>query len=587
MNKFLLVSVLPVLLWILTFNLCTATAAVGGASTHASNNNGIKRITMQKVSRKCGNSTVSYKCHKKHNHTVTTGTKRRRSASPTTSTESLLDENWGTYWMGQITIGSPAQIFNVDFDTGSSDLWIPSTQCGSSCGGNHTFNSGLSSTYRAWNKNFYIRYGDGSNANGTFANDTVTIGGVSIANQSFAMITSAQGFSTRTADGMLGMGYQSIASGGELPVIWSMYLAGALSQPIFSFWFAPISTGSDTGELILGGYDTTKYTGCFTYASVTVPGFWEFVADRVSLTTGSTTNIIAKSINAILDTGTTAAIVAPTTYFNMINTLLGATYDPNTGWSIVNCQTKPLSAFPNITVTISGVPFVLTPLMYLEIVSNSAGYTCYSLITSIDQNDANGNPIWILGDFFMRRFYSVFDMQNNRIGLALSTSYSSVQTAPSTLFQTTTTLFPPTTTTTKTVTTTATLPSQCYNYTTISDATRLTTAAAANGCDQNVFSSTSTNSPTWVRFVSPGGTKLATSPPNSGNGNVCGTYASGWTNATYPAVVGQSVNAFACFAYNGNPCFGYVYWNIIINCNGFYVHGLFGPGGCAYRYCTQ
>ncbi|CAF5222958.1 unnamed protein product, partial [Rotaria magnacalcarata] len=39
------------------------------------------------------------------------------------------------------------------------------------------------------------------------------------------------------------------------------------------------STGYDTGELILGGYDTSKYTGNFTYAPVSVEGYWEFVAD--------------------------------------------------------------------------------------------------------------------------------------------------------------------------------------------------------------------------------------------------------------------------------------------------------------------
>jgi len=88
--------------------------------------------------------------------------------------------------------------------------------------------------------------------------------------------------------------------------------------------------------------------------------------------------------------------------------------------------------------------------MYIQIFGSPSNYTCYSVISSINANDANSNPIWILGDFFMRRFYSVFDMQNNRIGLALSTSYSVVQTPPSTLFQSTTALFPPTTMTTTT-----------------------------------------------------------------------------------------------------------------------------------------
>jgi hypothetical protein len=35
------------------------------------------------------------------------------------------------------------------------------------------------------------------------------------------------------------MGYEKIAMGGENPVVWSMYLAGELSLPIFGFWFGP------------------------------------------------------------------------------------------------------------------------------------------------------------------------------------------------------------------------------------------------------------------------------------------------------------------------------------------------------------
>ena len=42
-------------------------------------------------------------------------------------------------------------------------------------GGNHTFNSGSSSTYKLWNKPFYIIYGDGTYVNGTWANDTVNV----------------------------------------------------------------------------------------------------------------------------------------------------------------------------------------------------------------------------------------------------------------------------------------------------------------------------------------------------------------------------------------------------------------------------
>jgi hypothetical protein len=67
------------------------------------------------------------------------------------------------------------------------------------------------------------------------------------------------------------------------------------------------------------------------------------------------------------------------------------------------------------------------------------------MISGANLYDLYQQPLWILGDYFMRRFYSVFNMLNNRIELALSTSYSSVQSVPSVLFQSTTTQVPPTT----------------------------------------------------------------------------------------------------------------------------------------------
>jgi len=83
--------------------------------------------------------------------------------------------------------------------------------------------------------------------------------------------------------------------------------------------------------------------------------------------------------------------------------------------------------------------------MYIAIVGYSSPYKCYGMISPANDTDLDRQSIWILGDFFMRRFYSVFDMQNNRIELALSTSYSVVQNVPSTLFPSTTTLSPQTT----------------------------------------------------------------------------------------------------------------------------------------------
>jgi hypothetical protein len=125
--------------------------------------------------------------------------------------------------------------------------------------------------------------------------------------------------------------------------------------------------------------------------------------------------------------------------------------------------------------------------MYIAILGGPSQYQCYSLIAPADDTDSYGQSIWILGDFFMRHFYSVFDMQNNRIGLALSTSYSVVQNVPSTLFPSTTTLSPQTTKLTTTLspqttklTTTLSPPTTKLTTTLSPPTTKLTTIGKLN-----------------------------------------------------------------------------------------------------------
>lgn len=96
---------------------------------------------------------------------VDTSKLAKRAGIPLTDQESDLE------WTGSISIGSPAQTFNVDFDTGSADLWVPSSSC-SSCRGHKQYNPSHSSTSQSERGSFSIEYGDGSTASGSVFTDT-------------------------------------------------------------------------------------------------------------------------------------------------------------------------------------------------------------------------------------------------------------------------------------------------------------------------------------------------------------------------------------------------------------------------------
>ena len=80
-------------------------------------------------------------------------------------------------YFAEISLGSPAQTFTVVFDTGSSNLWVPSTRCSSiACFLHSKYDATKSETYAANDTEFAIQYGTGA-VEGVISGDTLTLGG--------------------------------------------------------------------------------------------------------------------------------------------------------------------------------------------------------------------------------------------------------------------------------------------------------------------------------------------------------------------------------------------------------------------------
>jgi phytepsin len=237
-----------------------------------------------------------------------------------------LDNKADTQYYGPITIGNPEQSFLVLFDTGSSNLWVPSKDCplwDIGCDLHARYDHSKSNAYTPNGEDFEIQYGSGA-CSGYLSADDMHIGGLKVKQQTFAEVTSepALTFIAAAFDGVLGLAFDSISVDHVTPVWYNLLNQSLVSEPVFAFWLNrdPNSKPGNGGELVLGGVDTNHYTGDIHYVPVTNQSYWEFVADSISI--GSKN--YCKNCKAIADTGT-SLIAGPTSIITQINKDIGAT----------------------------------------------------------------------------------------------------------------------------------------------------------------------------------------------------------------------------------------------------------------------
>jgi len=306
----------------------------------------------------------------------------------------------------EIELGTPPQLFKVILDTGSSNLWVPSTQCTSiACFLHAKYDSSASSSYKANGSEFSIQYGSGS-MEGFVSQDTLNIGDLSIKGQDFAEATKEPGlaFAFGKFDGILGLGYDTISVNHITPPFYSMINDGLLDSPVFSFRLG--SSEEDGGEAIFGGIDNNAYTGKISYVPVRRKAYWEVELESMSF---GDEELELENTGAAIDTGT-SLIVLPTDIAEMLNSQIGATKSWN-GQYQVDCAKVP--NLPNLSFVFNGKPYPLKGTDYILDVQG----TCISAFMGMDIN-LPGGDLWIIGDVFLRRYFTVYDLGRNAVGFA-------------------------------------------------------------------------------------------------------------------------------------------------------------------------
>lgn len=309
----------------------------------------------------------------------------------------------------EIQLGTPGQTFKVILDTGSSNLWVPSADCTSlACYLHEKYDHDSSSTYKKNGTEFAIRYGSGS-LEGYVSQDLLTFGDLVIPEQDFAEATSEPGlaFAFGKFDGILGLAYDTISVNKIVPPIYNAINKGLLDAPQFSFYLGDSSkSDTDGGVCSLGGYDKSKYTGDITWLPIRRKAYWEVKFDGIGLG-DEYANL--KNHGAAIDTGT-SLITLPSQLAEIINAQIGAEKSWN-GQYTIDCASR--ASLPDLTLTFDGYNFTITPYDYTLEVSGS----CISAFTPMDFPDPIG-PLAIIGDAFLRRYYSIYDLGKDAVGLA-------------------------------------------------------------------------------------------------------------------------------------------------------------------------
>ena len=321
--------------------------------------------------------------------------------------ESIKDYSNAQYY-GSVSIGNPPQSFEVIFDTGSSNLWVPKVGC-VHCGNplfgkKHKYDHSTSNSYQEDGGDFEIMYGSGS-VNGYFSADDVTLADdLVVKGQRFAEVQDAGGLGMAYAlgkfDGILGMGFTSISIDQTPTVFENAINQNVVDQPIFSFYLGD----NGPGELTFGGYDPSKFEGDLTYVKLTAATYWQINLDGA--TSGDYES--PKDMSAIVDSGT-SLIVGPKKEITQLAKAVGA--KPNImGEYTIDCDT--LDQVPDVVFKIDGKDYVVPGK---DTVIQAQGICLFAFMGA--DFPAPG-PQWILGDVFMRHYYTVFNYVDQTIGFA-------------------------------------------------------------------------------------------------------------------------------------------------------------------------
>ncbi|EGG23778.1 putative aspartyl protease [Cavenderia fasciculata] len=342
----------------------------------------------------------------------------------------------------QIIVGNTT--FLVQVDTGSLLMAIPLEGCNTcvesrpvyhpsststkvacssdQCKGSGSTPPSCSRTSSGESCDFQIRYGDGSHVSGYIYEDVVNLAGLQGKANFGANDEETGDFEYPRADGIIGFGRTCSSC---VPTVWDSLVSdlGLKNQ------FGMLLNYEGGGSLSLGEINTSYYTGDIRYTPLVQKNTPFYSVKSTGIRINDYTIPGSKlGQEVIVDSGSTALSLASGAYDQLRNyfqthycSIQGVCENPNIfQGSICYSSDDVLSKFPTLYFTFDGgVQVAIPPKNYLVKAPLTNGKYGYCFM--IERADST---MTILGDVFMRGYYTVFDNVNDRVGFAVGANMS-------------------------------------------------------------------------------------------------------------------------------------------------------------------
>ncbi|KAJ3488190.1 hypothetical protein NLI96_g3000 [Meripilus lineatus] len=310
-------------------------------------------------------------------------------------------------YFGTILVGTPPVNYNVILDTGSSDLWLASSQIPSDSQADSssikTYTPSASSTSVQLNRPFDITYGSGK-ASGELFQETVQWAGFGVPGQTFGVVNrTTANIISAPASGLMGLAFQTISSSGALPLWQNLaQTAGTLDSPVMGVWLTRFTNDSSAqllepgGSITIGATDSTLFTGNVDFQDIPdgTPGFWTQSLTKMTVNGQSVNVPFGDAAFAAIDTGTTG-IGAPASVVSQVYSMVQGSIPQGQFFSIP-CDTNVSISF---TFGASSNAWTISPDDF-NLGEVSPG-ECLGAIFVVDSPLGSVTPNWIIGDTFL------------------------------------------------------------------------------------------------------------------------------------------------------------------------------------------